>query len=255
MNELIKVNYNDERQTTSARSLWEFLDRPYEQFNKWFDAYKDYGFTENQDYQALSIKILTVQGNSVDAKDYEVSIDMAKELAMLQKTEKGKQARQYFLELERQWNSPEALFARALKMADRKINSLETEKIELKTIIQKQSPKVLFANSVMASSTSILVADLAKIIAKNGVDIGELRLWQWLRNNGYAIKEKGRSYNMPTQKSTDLKVMTVKEGTNIDAAGESHIHTTTLVTGKGQVYFVNKFLAAKKSAVLAEVVQ
>lgn len=241
MNELIKVNYNDERQTTSARSLWEFLGKPWGEFLKWFNQFKDYGFTECTDYRVIECLSENPQGGR-PSQDYEISINMAKELAMLQKTEKGKQARQYFLELERQWNSPEALFARALKMADRKINSLETEKIELKGIIQKQSPKVLFANSVMASSTSILVADLAKILKKNGVDIGELRLWQWLRENGYVIKEKGRSFNMPTQKSMDLKVMELKEGTHIDAAGESHIHTTTLVTGKGQVYFANKFL-------------
>jgi anti-repressor protein len=241
MNELIKINYNDERQTTSARSLWEFLGQPYGRFNEWFDQFKGYGFVESVDFRSLAEITVKPQGGRPSA-DYEITLDMAKELAMIQRTEKGKQARQYFLEIERQWNSPEALFARALKMADRKINSLEAERGELKTIIQKQSPKVLFANSVMASSTSILVADLAKILSKNGVDIGELRLWQWLRNNGYAIKEKGRSFNMPTQKSMDLKVMELKEGTHIDAAGESHIHTTTLVTGKGQVYFANKFL-------------
>jgi anti-repressor protein len=237
MNELIKINSNDERITIGGRSLHEFLEvgTPYD---KWFPRMCEYGFSEGIDFSTF----LSESTGGRPSTDHQLTLDMAKEIAMIQRTEKGKQARQYFLEIERQWNSPEALFARALKMADRKINSLENEKIELKTIVQKQAPKVLFANSVMASSTSILVADLAKILNKNGVDIGELRLWQWLRENGYAIKEKGRSFNMPTQKSMDLKVMELKEGTHIDAAGESHIHTTTLVTGKGQVYFANKFL-------------
>ncbi|MFA5306927.1 MAG: phage antirepressor KilAC domain-containing protein [Candidatus Babeliales bacterium] len=237
MNELIKINYNDDGQTVSARELHEKLGIS-KRFSAWWE--------DQAERLGMSVISYRTSGytnaNNQTFEDYEVPIDIAKHLCMMSGGEKAFMFRDYFIQIERQWNSPEALFARALKMADRKINSLETEKIELKTIIQKQSPKVLFANSVMASSTSILVADLAKIIAKNGVDIGELRLWQWLRNNGYAIKEKGRSFNMPTQKSMDLKVMELKEGTHIDAAGESHIHTTTLVTGKGQVYFANKFL-------------
>ena len=89
--------------------------------------------------------------------------------------------------------------------------------------VEEMKPKELFADSVTASSTSILVADLSKILKKNGVEIGEIRLWKWLRDNEYAIKEKGRSYNMPTQKSMELKVMEIKEGTNIDSQGNSHI--------------------------------
>ena len=118
------------------------------------------------------------------------------------------------------------------------------EKKLLEDTIEQQKPQVLFAASVTASSTSILVADLAKILKKNGIEIGEIRLWEWLRKNKYVISEKGRSYNMPTQKSMELKVMEIKEGTRIDSKGNSKITKTTLVTGKGQVYFVNKFLVA-----------
>ena len=108
--------------------------------------------------------------------------------------------------------------------------------------IEQQKPQVLFAQSVTASITSILVADMSKILKGNGIEIGEIRLWEWLRQNGYVIKEKGRSRNMPTQKSMELKIMEVKEGTYINSKGESKITKTTLITGKGQVYFVNKFL-------------
>ena len=130
----------------------------------------------------------------------------------------------------------------------RLLNEIKKERekrLHAEQTIEQQKPQVLFAQSVTASSTSILVADLAKILKKNGINIGEIRLWEWLRNNSYAIKEKCRSYNMPTQKSMDLKVMEIKEGTRIDSLGESHITKTTLVTGKGQIYFVNKFLTEK----------
>lgn len=90
MNDLIKVTYSNDRPTTSARDLWEFLDRPYTEFLKWFNQYKDYGFAENQDFRALRVKVRTAQGNEVDSADYEITVDMAKELAMLQKSEKGK---------------------------------------------------------------------------------------------------------------------------------------------------------------------
>lgn len=133
MGELIKINYSNDRQTTSARDLWVFLDKPYRDFNPWFDKYKDYGFTQNQDYRALTTKIVTAQGNEVEAHDYEITIDMAKELAMLQKTEKGKMARQYFIELEKKWNSPESVMARALKMADVKLLSLQNTVTVLET--------------------------------------------------------------------------------------------------------------------------
>lgn len=122
------------------------------------------------------------------------------------------------------------------------------EKKLLEETIEQQKPQVLFAQSVTASTTSILVADMAKILKKNGIEIGEIRLWEWLRNNGYVIKEKGRSYNMPTQRSMNLKIMEIKEGTYINSKGVSKITKTTLVTGKGQVYFVNKFLKEKEES-------
>lgn len=236
MNDLIKIVYQDDRQTTSARNLWEFLDKPYTEFMKWFNKYKDYGFTENEDYRELRIKIRTSNHAEHDAIDYEITIDMAKELSMLQKTEKGKIARKYFIELEKQWNSPEAVMSRALKMADSKIMRLENQ-------IHEQKPKVIFADAVSASHTSILIGELAKLIKQNGVDIGQGRLFQWLRDNGYLIKRKGTDYNMPTQKSMDLEIIEIKERTVTDPGSRStRITKTPKVTGKGQQYFINKFL-------------
>lgn len=240
MNELIKVTYTSERPTTSARDLWEFLDKPYTEFLKWFNQYKDYGFAEGHDFRELRVKIRTSHGAEHDAVDYEITVDMAKELAMLQKSEKGKTARQYFIELEKQWNSPEALMARALKMADRKM-------LELQNKIEQDKPKTLFADSVAASHTSILVGDLAKLIKQNGYDIGAKRLFEYLRCKGYLIKA-GSSWNMPTQKSMELGIFEVKETVINNPDGSTTIKKTPKVTGKGQIYFINHFLGNKPPA-------
>lgn len=238
-NDLIKVNYDSDAMTTSARSLWEFLERPYTEFVKWFNKYREYGFVINEDYRALRTKIRTAQGNYMDVQDYEITIDMAKELAMLQKTPKGKQARKYFIELEKQWNTPEAVMARAIKMATSKIFTLENQ-------IKLDKSKVLFADSVAASDETLLVGELAKIIKQNGVDIGQNRLFDWMRDKEFLIKRKGTDYNMPTQKSMKLELFVIKERTVNNPDGTTRITKTPKVTGKGQIYFINKFIKEVK---------
>lgn len=111
-------------------------------------------------------------------------------------------------------------------------------------IIQEMKPKALFADAVTASHTSILVGDLAKILKQNGVDIGARRLFEWLREHGYLIKRKGGDWNMPTQKSMDLGLFEVKESARTSSDGHVTITKTSKVTGKGQVYFINKFQAS-----------
>ncbi len=234
MKDLIKINYENDIQTTSARNLWEFLDKPYSKFTMWFDKYKSYGFIKDEDYRELSAKTYTSNGAAHDAIDYEITIDMAKELSMLQKSDKGKTARKYFIDLEKQWNTPEAVMSRALRMADNKINKLESQ-------IETYKPKVIFADAVSASHTSILVGDLAKLLKQNGVEIGANRLFAWLRENGFLIKRKGTDYNMPTQKSMELELFEVKETSINHSDGHISISKTPKVTGKGQIYFINKF--------------
>jgi anti-repressor protein len=107
-----------------------------------------------------------------------------------------------------------------------------------------QKPKVLFADSVTASNTSILIGELAKIIKQNGVDIGQNRLFEWLRDKEYLISRKGTDYNMPTQRSMNMGLFTIKETTVNHSDGHISVNKTSKVTGKGQVYFVNKFLGA-----------
>lgn len=108
--------------------------------------------------------------------------------------------------------------------------------------IKEQKPKVLFADAVSASNTTILIGELAKLIKQNGVDMGEKRLFKWLRSNGYLIKRAGTDYNTPTQKSQELGLFTVKETTVNHSDGHITVNKTTKVTGKGQQYFINKFL-------------
>ncbi len=241
MNELLKVNYDNDRITLSARELHEFLGIG-TQYTKWFDRMSEYGFYENVDYQAISQKRLTAQGNETTYIDHEITLDMAKEIAMIQRSDKGKEVRQYFLELERRWNSPEAVMNRALEYSRKQVKALMEEKQGLIKENKELKPKALFADAVSASNESILIGQLAKLIRQNGYEIGQNRLFEYLRENGYLIK-KGERYNQPTQKSMDLGLFEVKERTITNPDGSTRITLTTKVTGKGQVYFINKFLS------------
>jgi anti-repressor protein len=168
--------------------------------------------------------------------DYQISMDMAKQICMIQRTPEGKRVRQYLIDLEKAWNQPELVMARALKVADKRIKVLE-EKIEA------DKPKTIFADAVATSRTSILVGDMAKLLCQNGVQIGQKRLFAWLRDNGYLVKS-GTSRNMPIQRYVEQGLFEVKESTIQNPDGSVRITKTTKVTGKGQVYFTNKFLMA-----------
>jgi len=218
----------------NGRELHEFLEVK-TRYNDWFERMIGYGFEENQDYVAITQKRVTAQGNTTVFVDHHLKLDMAKEISMIQRTDKGKQARQYFLEIERRWNSPEMIMKRALEFADMRVKQLETE-------VQSLQPKALFADAVATSHTSILVGDLAKLLRQNGIDIGQNRLFDWLRDNGFLISRKGESRNMPTQRSMELGIFEIKERTHNNPDGSIRITKTPKVTGKGQVYFINKFM-------------
>lgn len=233
MNELLKVNYGNERITLSARELHGFLGIGTE-FAKWMQRMCEYGFSENQDYRVFVKNDDNSKGGR-PSTDYEITLDMAKEIAMIQRSDKGKEVRQYFLELERRWNSPEAVMNRALEYSRKQVKALMEENKELK-------PKALFADAVSASDESILIGQLAKLIRQNGYEIGQNRLFEWMRENGFLIKSGSRR-NQPTQRAMDMGLFEVKERTISNPDGSTRITLTTKVTGKGQVYFVNKFLS------------
>lgn len=237
MNELLKITIDENQEPVmSARQLHEFLEieTPY---HKWFPRMTEYGFTENTDYIVTDIFVPNPLGGRQTQIDHIIKLDMAKEIAMIQRSEKGKQARQYFLQIEKEWNSPEKVMARALLMADKKVHLLEAQ-------IEADKPKVLFADAVSSSKSSILVGELAKLLRQNGIEIGQNRLFEELRNRGYLIKRAGSDWNMPTQRSMELELFEIKEHTHIDGNGCNVTTKTTKVTGKGQQYFINKFLTA-----------
>lgn len=128
------------------------------------------------------------------------------------------------------------LIAKALIVAQKQIE-------ERNKRIEEMQPKALFADAVSSSKTSILIGDLAKLICQNGVEIGQKRLFEWLRNNGYLIKS-GDSKNMPTQRYIEQGLFEIKESNVMNPDGSIRITKTTKVTGKGQIYFVNKFIAS-----------
>lgn len=234
MNELINVTLNENHEPViSARQLHETLEVKTE-YKKWFKRMTEYGFVENEDFVKVTQKCLT-SSTGQNMTDHIIKLDMAKEIAMIQRTDKGKEVRTYFIQVEKDFNSPEKIMARALLMADKKVHKLEAQ-------IEADRPKVLFADAVSASKSSCLIGELAKILKQNGIDIGQNKLFQWLRSNGYLISRRGDSWNQPTQKSMDLELFELKK-TNINHAdGHTTTNTTTKVTGKGQQYFVNKFL-------------
>lgn len=110
--------------------------------------------------------------------------------------------------------------------------------------IERMKPKEIFADAVAASSTAILIGELAKLLRQNGIDIGQNRLFDWMRKNGYLIRQKGSAYNTPTQRSADLGILTTKETVIVRSDGSTEVKKTVKVTGKGQQYFINKFLKA-----------
>lgn len=232
--QLIPANTaSPDRITVSARDLHAALEVD-TRFNDWFSRMCEYGFEEGKDYCSfLSNRSDGLPGKP--RKDAEITIEMAKEICMLQRSEKGKQARQYFIQLEKDWNSPEKIMSRALQIANDQIRSLTAR-------VEADAPAVYFANAITGSETNILVRDLAKLLKQNGVDTGERRLYELLRNDGFLIKG-GSDYNMPTQRAMEMGLFFVKETPRISKEG-SVIDRTTKITPKGQKYFLNRYAAA-----------
>ena len=139
--------------------------------------------------------------------------------------------------LEKVLLSPDTLMQLAQNLKDEQ----EKRKV-LETKIEQDKPKVLFADAVASAKTSILIGELAKLLKQNGVDIGQNRLFEWMRQNGYLIRRQGSDYNMPTQRSMEQGLFEIKETTVVHADGHTHINKTPKVTGKGQAYFVTLFL-------------
>ena len=237
MNELINIKTTETGEpSVSGRELHEFLGVK-TLYKDWFPRMIEYGFTEGKDFNPLKNEQVRFEGNREVAReltDHLLTIDMAKEIAMIQRTDRGKQARQYFIQVEKDYNSPEKIMARALRIAEKELSTLKLD-------VERMKPKEIFADSVASSHTSILVGELAKILKANGHETGQRRLFETLRQDGFLIKRKGSDFNMPTQKSMELGLMEIKETTINNADGSIRLNKTTKVTGKGQIYFVNRY--------------
>ena len=240
MTEIIKVKTKENVQVVSARDLHEVLGVK-TRFSQWAKQNFKH-FRENIDFSSV---VTTTQqnqyGGTKELQDYALTIEMAKHIAMMSGTDKGYEIRDYFIKVEQAWNSPE-MVKRALEIANRKVEQLKLEN-------QQMQPKALFADSVAASHTTILIGELAKILRGNGINIGANRLFQWMRDKGYLISRKGTDYNMPTQRSMNLGLFKIKESTITHSNGSVSISKTTKVTGKGQQYFINKFMKINETAI------
>lgn len=248
MNELLKINYEAEQPTVSARDLHEALEIN-TRFNDWFSRMAEYGFENGVDFNLLKNEKVRLEGNREvkrDIMDYQISVDMAKQICMIQRSEKGKQYRQYFIDLEKAWNTPEQVMARVLKLADRTIDNLKEDNKKLIEDNERMRPKEIFADAVSASNSSILIGDLAKLLRQNGVDTGQKRLFEQLRNEGYLMKT-GSSRNMPKQKYVENGFFQIKETVISNPDGSVRMTKTTKVTGKGQQYFLNKYLGTEEA--------
>lgn len=241
MNDIIKVNYdNADRPTVSGRELHEALGIK-TAYKDWFPRMCEYGFTEGKDFRSN----LSESTGGRPSTDHTISLDMAKELCMIQRSEIGKRFREYFIEIEKAWNDPVLVMGRAYEAQKAIADRLNEQVLNLETRLEADKPKVIFADAVTASHTSILIGDLAKLLKQNGVDMGQKRLFEWLRTNGFLMKG-GNSHNMPTQRAMEMKLFEVKERTINNPDGTIRITKTPKVTGKGQTYFINKFLGENK---------
>ena len=247
------------QQTVNARELHAFLGNKMH-FADWIKKrIADYGFVENVDYVRVELAaglamartggdfadILHAQKNETQETstcdfgqqgriEYALSLDMAKELSMVERNAKGKQARQYFIDCEKRLSGslkiPQTL-SEALRLAA----DLADEKAALLEEKRHNAPKVAFAEAVGHANDTILIRDLAKVLKQNGIEIGGNRLFAWLRENGYLTQQ-----NMPTQYAMERGLFRVSESVIALPQGDK-VRFTSKVTGKGQMYFLNKF--------------
>lgn len=222
MNELIRVN--EDKQTVSARDLHKALEIE-KRFSAWFET-NSQGFVEGEDFTSVLSGTVVNNGAYRELEDYSCSIDMAKHICLMSRTEKGKQCRQYLIDLEKAWNTPEQVMARALRIADETIKNLTVD-------VERMKPKEEFFDAVTDSKDAIPMGDVAKVL---DMGIGRNKLFEVLRNRGVLMAD-----NRPYQKYIDNGYFRVVEQKYDKGYGEIGINIKTLVFQKG-IDFIRKKL-------------
>ena len=250
MRDLIPVEYRTERVLTTEQLAQAYECEP-NNIKKNFNSNKEH-FEEGRHYYKVEGDALN--DLRVTFSDLQIS---PKTRCLYLWTRRGASRHSKMLGTDRAWEMFDALEEsyfnprpKALTPAEQMAQGLlAAQKLlaEKDKRIEEMRPKEIFADAVSVSKTDILIGDLAKLIKQNGHDIGQKRLFAWLREKGYLIKRKGLDWNMPTQKAMEMKLFRVKETVVTHADGHTTVSKTTKVTGKGQVYFVNKFLATSKA--------
>ena len=249
----IQVRNTDAGRVIDARQLHAFINNGATDFSTWFKRRVEHcGFVINEDFKAInSTEIVengSIPGIGRPSIEYVLTIEAAKELCMVEGNDRGRAVRRYFIEAERKFRKSQQVapthpaipqtFAQALRLAAEQAETIEAQQKQLAA----QAPKVNFANALEIAGESILVGQLAKLMRQNGVDTGEIRLYQWLRDNGF-LHKCGSEYNDPTQRALEMGLFEVRTGTRYHPHTGEPIQTrTTLVTVKGQQYFINKFV-------------
>lgn len=230
MNELFPIKYSDiDEPKVSARELHKALEIE-KRFSAWFET-NSQGFIENEDYSRAYLKVRANRyGGEQELEDYDLSVDMAKHICLMSRTDKGKQCRQYLIDLEKAWNTPEQVMARALKIANKSIE-------DLKIKITEQKPLVDFAVHVSQSKDTIDIGEMAKVAKDEHINIGRNRMFDWLKEKKILM-----SNNTPYQTYIDrgyFDVVEVKKDTSYGA----RVFPKTVITGKGQIWIIEKLRA------------
>lgn len=260
---VVEVIEYDGKQAVNARELHEKLGNK-KQFANWIQLrIEQYGFVENQDFQVFNQKVKNSNGGR-SRKEYALSLDMAKELCMVENNDAGRRIRKYFIEVEKKarTQNPFAIpqtYSEALQLAANQAKQIEQQKLALEqkkiendklvadgkrkdATIVRMKPKEVFTDAVAGSKGNCLVGEVAKLITQNGYKIGEKQFFAWLRDYGY-LGKKGERYNIPNQQYMGKNpFFYIKRGVRQGNSGVLHTTSTTMLTPKGQIYFVNKFL-------------
>lgn len=223
MEEIIRVD--SDSMTVSARELHEKLGIQ-KRFSQWFEV-NSAGFTEGEDFTSVPTSTVVNNGAVRELTDYQISVDMGKHICLMSRTETGKKIRQYFIDLEKAWNTPEQVMARALKLADKTIASLQLT-------IREQKPLVDFANHVGQTADTVDMGQMAKLAKAEGIQIGRNRLINWMKGKNYLM-----SNGNPYQRYVESGYVKLVDVPKVTPYGTKNF-TKTVFTGKGQIWIIEK---------------